>query len=343
MVSTCRENNSNPWHVLDLLNMSSPHNTLRHTLAADEVLHVVHVHDEGHCPDLTAAVDLLFDNSRIHNQSSTEHHNADTARMLLKSILRLGWQGLRTSSSKLCIRQDLSSLILHVGPEVVRAQQPEDRVHCPLFDKHYEQDDNILHWDGCHLITQSTLTNPMVERRMLEDVTGKIPFHVQHPLGKQQLHAFGDESRLPLGHKAGLPQQPARRGSRPIMQASYLENLSENRNSHHNSRTNYAPALLLATSTPIKSALYSMYTEHWVPCMSVGMMAMIITIQWSVCQNMQADQYQQCRRLLHHQGLLLPLLGNATHTRYILLWYGAVRPMVNMSDFPNSEMQNSQN
>ena len=31
---------------------------------------------------------------------------------------------------------------------------------------------------------------------------------VQHPLGIQQLHAFGDESRLTLGHKAGLLQQP---------------------------------------------------------------------------------------------------------------------------------------
>jgi hypothetical protein len=79
--------------------------------------------------------------------------------MLLKSILRLGWQGLETSSSKLCIMQVLSSLILHVGPDVVRAQQPEDRVHCPHFDKHDEQDDTILHWDGYHLITQSTLTS----------------------------------------------------------------------------------------------------------------------------------------------------------------------------------------
>ena len=128
------------------------------------------------------------------------------------------------------------------------------------------------------------------------------------------------------------------------MQASYLKKLSENRDSHHNSRTHYVPAVLLATSTTIKSALYSTYTEHWVPYKSVGMMAMNITIQWSVCQDtLQADPYQQHKQLQHHLGLLHPLLSNATHTQYILLWYGAVRPMVNMSEFSNSEIQNSQN
>ena len=47
---------------------------LRHSLAADEVLHVVRdqeILNKGHCPDVTAAVDLPFDNSQILSQPST--------------------------------------------------------------------------------------------------------------------------------------------------------------------------------------------------------------------------------------------------------------------------------
>ena len=101
-------NNSKPWHVLDMLNISSSHHIIRHRLAADEVLNVVRVH-KGNCQDTTAAVDLLIVNS--------------TAHMLLKFIPKLGWQVLETSSSKLCIMQVRTSLIQHVGHNLHHLQQ----------------------------------------------------------------------------------------------------------------------------------------------------------------------------------------------------------------------------
>jgi hypothetical protein len=107
-------NNSKPWHVLDLLNMTSSHHIIRHRLAADKGLNVVRVH-EGNCQDTTAAVDLLIDNS--------------TAHMLLKFIPKLGWQVLETSSSKLCIMQVRTSLIQHVGHNLHHLQQLL-RQHC---------------------------------------------------------------------------------------------------------------------------------------------------------------------------------------------------------------------
>ena len=70
MVSSCLKNYSST----DLLNMSSSNHNMRHRLAADEVLLIVRVHEllgKGHSPDITAAVDLPFDNSQILNQPST--------------------------------------------------------------------------------------------------------------------------------------------------------------------------------------------------------------------------------------------------------------------------------
>ena len=117
-----------PWHGLDQLKMSSSHHNLRYRLAADEVLHVVRVHevlDKGHCPDITAAVDLLFDNSQILNQPSTEPHKADTAHMLLVSIQKLGWEVMKTSGSKLFNEFVLTSSIQHVGHHLHKRPQSE--------------------------------------------------------------------------------------------------------------------------------------------------------------------------------------------------------------------------
>ena len=69
MVSSCLMNNSST----DLPNMSSSRHNMRHRLAADKVLHVFRdeLLDKGHCPDITATVDLPFTNSQNHNQPST--------------------------------------------------------------------------------------------------------------------------------------------------------------------------------------------------------------------------------------------------------------------------------
>ena len=117
-------NNSKPWHVLDLLNISSSHHIIRHRLAADEVLNVVRVH-KGNCQDTTAAVDLLIVNS--------------TAHMLLKFIPKLGWQVLETSSSKLCIVQVLTSLIQHEGHNLHHLGQLQQQ-EGPLLLRHRHVD-----------------------------------------------------------------------------------------------------------------------------------------------------------------------------------------------------------